>query len=263
MKSFVKLGFVMLIAMAFVFMGCKQESEEPEPITPTSYSVDISICPTLWASDHEVTQTEYQSVMGTNPSHFKDNPASGETQGNRPVECVSWYDCLVYCNKKSIAEGFTPCYTIDGKTNPNEWGDVPRTSNTTWNEATCNFETNGYRLPTEVEWEYLARGGNLTNSGQTTYSGSDTIDDVAWYISNSENKTHEVKKKSPNALGLYDMTGNVAEWCWDSKISTNRVCRGASFINPSAGSTLSMSSAGLAYSRSQNVGFRVVRSTQE
>ncbi len=189
-----------------------------EGITGSEVFIDgrnITIRSSLWASDHEVTQAEYQAVMGTNPSNFKDSPADGEIQENRPVDNLSWYDCIAYCNKRSLAEGLTPCYTIGGKTNPDEWGTVPTSDDSTWNAATCNFDANGYRLPTEAEWEYLARGGNLTNSGQTAYSGSNTKGDVAWYGENSGNKTHEVKKKAPNALGLYDMTGNIGEWCWD------------------------------------------------
>jgi formylglycine-generating enzyme required for sulfatase activity len=81
--------------------------------------------PSLWVCDHEVTQAEYKSVMKSNPSCFSWAPANGETQANRPVEQVSWYDALVYCNKRSIAEGRTPCYKIGGKDNPSEWGAVP------------------------------------------------------------------------------------------------------------------------------------------
>jgi len=180
--------------------------------------------PSLWVCDHEVTQEEYQSVMGENPSGF-----SGS---NKPVENVSWYHALVYCNKRSIAEGLTPCYKINSKTNPNSWGEIPDPvfrGDPAWDAATCDFNANGYRLPTEAEWEYFARGGNTSNSGQTTYSGSNAIGNVAWYDGNSGKETHEVKTKAPNALGLYDISGNVWEWCWDSygPISTDTPSTGA------------------------------------
>ncbi|HLI93352.1 MAG TPA: SUMF1/EgtB/PvdO family nonheme iron enzyme [Puia sp.] len=168
----------------------------------------------------EVTQKEWTAVMGYNPSHFRGD--------NLPVEMVSWYDCIDYCNRRSVKEGLRPYYTIDKHSkdpdNTNELDSIK------W-KVTINSGANGYRLPTEMEWAYAAEGGQLSKG--FIYSGSDSIDDVAWYWKNSgdndltgswswsavqqnNNKTQPVGRKAPNELGLYDMSGNVREWCWDS-----------------------------------------------
>ena len=235
--------------------------------------------PDLYVSDHEVTRGEYKAVMGSDPSTASaydknGNKLTGDNVLNNPVTDVSWYDALVYCNELSIKENLTPCYTINGSTNPDDWGAVPTRSDSTWDAATCNFEANGYRLPTEAEWEWLARGGEAYR-----YAGSDNVDDVVWYAYNTKNTgTRKVKTKAANGYGLYDMSGNVWEWCWDWEGSINestaatgaslgsfRVHRGGSWSNDKDESSVSARSFSYNYPsyRGHHLGFRVVRASSK
>lgn len=236
------------------------------------------IIPTLWACDHELTQEEYGLYCNFAAS-MASNTSEQYFMGNKYPACVSWYDALVYCNKRSLAEGLSPCYSINGKTNPGEWGEVPVVYNDTWNAVSCNFNANGYRLPTEAEWEYLARGGNTSNSGQTVYSGSDDIDSVAWYTGNSQDEMQEVKKKAPNAKGLYDMSGNAYEWCWDwygdiiadtpkegveaALSNSERVFRSGCFGDGHNSSSVSRRHEDPPQKRCNYIGFRLVRTCSE
>jgi sulfatase modifying factor 1 len=119
----------------------------------------------------------------------------GWGRGAHPLSGVNWYDAVKYCNWLSEKEGLTPCYNVKGKL------------------TECDFSANGYRLPTEAEWEYAARGGQKSQGYE--YVGGDNVDDVGWYEGNSGGQTHPVGQKQPNELGLYDMSGNMWEWCWD------------------------------------------------
>jgi formylglycine-generating enzyme required for sulfatase activity len=172
-------GLEMVLVPAGEFlMGDPSGETDEQP----AHRVHVSAC---YLDTREVTQKAYESLMEKNPSKFK-GP-------DRPVEQVDWYHAALYCNMRSLKEGLKPCY--DAQT------------------LACDFTANGYRLPTEAEWEYACRAGR-----QTQYSGGDDpgqLRSCAWFKGNADQTTHPVGRKTPNAWGLYDLHGNVAEWCHD------------------------------------------------
>ena len=199
----------------------------------------------------EVTQELYESVMGENPSCFK-----GEK--NLPVEWISWNDAIYFCNKLSAKCGLTPVYAVDGKTDVEKWSYVPHKEEKITGTISQNENANGYRLPTVEEWQYAAKGGQ-----NYKYSGSDNLDEVGWYGGNSGAKTHPVAQKKPNGYGLYDMSGNVYEWCWDSFTNNTEEhynC-GGSWIGVAGNCEVDSELLHYAYEFHSALGFRIVRST--
>lgn len=216
---------------------------------PDELQHQVQITSAYAMSETEVTQRQYQQLMGTNPSLFSDDSA-------RPVESLSWLEAIKYCNQLSMTEGLTPCYQIDA-------GD-----NVRWDQG---LKCHGYRLPTEAEWEYAARA-----RAETQYAGSANLDEVGWHAGNSGGSTHVVRAKKNNEWGLFDLSGNVWEWVWDwygayptvslavdpigAQSGSQRVVRGGSWVNEPGYARVAYRLKLAPGYRDQVLGFRFVRS---
>ena len=243
-------GFLWIPAGSFMMGSPSNESGRQDNETQH----EVTITHPFYMQRHEVTQGEWQALMGNNPSHFNSCGA------NCPIEMVNWWEALDYANTLSNSEGLRECYVFSGCRN-----DDMECSNVSLN-SNC-----GYRLPTEAEWEYAARAGTRT----AFYNDEQTPNDIAWYSYNSNRRTHPVGEKAPNSWGLYDMSGNVLEWCWDrygsygsssvtdpmgANSGSYRMWRGGSWLNSASTARSAHRGNRDPGNRFRNLGFRLVSS---
>jgi formylglycine-generating enzyme required for sulfatase activity len=270
-------GWVVLFAAGLLFTACGSENGA-DPKNPPSTNLEMITIPggsfrmgditggsgqpaelpvhqvTLRAfmvARYETTADLYLRVTGISPGYHTGNP-------DYPVENVSWYEAISFCNALSAREKLRPAY-----------GGTPETG------ITCDFSANGYRLPTEAEWEFACRAGSETD--YCSGNGTAALESVGWYLGNAGNNTHAAGELNGNGYSLADMHGNIAEWCWDwfspsaysatpadnpggPASGTERVRRGGGYLSNATSARSAARSSATPEIKTRDTGFRVVRS---
>lgn len=269
----------------------------------TSAAANVSTVSAFRIGENEITRAQFLAIMGTDPSATTFSSITLSAEQSDPVQQANWYQAIAFCNKLSLKEGLTPVYSVSGVDfSALTYAQIPTVTTAAWDGATVIWTANGYRLPTEMEWTWAAMGATSDRSNGYTGTGTNTTGYTKGYAGSTETAGAQVNSASyalyyngttvspilpvgtklANELGLHDMSGNVAEWCWDwyaddgvnfgtyavtgtqtdyrgPTAGTYRCLRGGSWGHGSSNIAVAYRLMGNAYYQNYMVGFRVVR----